>query len=90
MSLLKNSARLVQSVRRISSSSVRSEKIQYSPVDPKFKALQEHFQIPDGTLIHVKGGFTDQLLYRTTVFLTLIGIGMVGNLIYKLSFPKKA
>ncbi|CAB3364646.1 Hypothetical predicted protein [Cloeon dipterum] len=89
MSLLKNTTLVAQALRRVSTSTVRREKIQYSPLSPKVKAAQEKFQIPDGTPIHLKGGFTDQVIYRTTVFLSFIGIAMVGQLIYSMSFPKK-
>lgn len=43
--ILQSSSLLAQSVRRIASSAAKNNKIQHSPVDPKFRALQEKFQV---------------------------------------------
>jgi len=61
-------------------------------VHPGYKKIKEkyaHFQIDDGTPIHLKGGPMDAILYYAT--LGLCGVGMIGvvEYIYRASFPKK-
>ncbi|OCT68813.1 cytochrome c oxidase subunit 7A-related protein, mitochondrial [Xenopus laevis] len=44
----------------------------------KVRDLQKLFQKPDGIPVHLKGGYTDRLLYRITMALT------IGGAIYSL------
>jgi hypothetical protein len=48
--IIQSSALVAQSVRRITTSAVKNDKIQHAPLDPKFKALQEKFQVIYTTL----------------------------------------
>ncbi|XP_069866274.1 cytochrome c oxidase subunit 7A2, mitochondrial isoform X2 [Dipodomys merriami] len=55
----------------------------------KVAEKQKLFQEDNGIPVHLKGGVTDALLYRVTMFLT---IGGTAYAIYQLalaSFPKK-
>ncbi|KAM5165592.1 cytochrome c oxidase subunit 7A2-like, mitochondrial [Mantella aurantiaca] len=51
--------------------------------------LQRHFQKPDGVPVHLKGGYTDRLLYRTTMALTIGGTIYCIIALYLASQPKK-
>ncbi|XP_013105331.1 cytochrome c oxidase subunit 7A, mitochondrial [Stomoxys calcitrans] len=54
----------------------------------EIKKVQEHFQKKDGKPVFLKGSAVDQILYRITVALSLVGIGGMGKLFYELSVPK--
>lgn len=54
----------------------------------EIKKVQEQFQKKDGKPIFLKGGVFDQVLYRVTMGLSVVGIAGIGKLIYDLSFPK--
>ncbi|XP_069624692.1 cytochrome c oxidase subunit 7A-related protein, mitochondrial [Ranitomeya imitator] len=51
--------------------------------------LQKLFQKPDGIPVHLKRGFPDKLLYRTTMALTVGGAIYCVIAIYIASQPKK-
>ncbi|XP_073528131.1 cytochrome c oxidase subunit 7A2-like, mitochondrial isoform X1 [Phyllobates terribilis] len=51
--------------------------------------LQKLFQKPDGIPVHLKRGFPDKLLYRTTMALTVGGAIYCLVAIYIASQPKK-
>ncbi|XP_005182545.1 cytochrome c oxidase subunit 7A, mitochondrial [Musca domestica] len=54
----------------------------------ELKKVQEHFQKKDGKPVFLKGSTFDQVLYRVTVALALVGVGGMGKLFYDLSVPK--
>lgn len=54
----------------------------------EIRKVQEHFQKKDGKPVFLKGSTMDQVLYRITVALSLVGIGGMGKLFYDLSVPK--
>lgn len=54
----------------------------------EIKKVQEHFQKKDGKPIFLKGGAFDQVLYRVTMGLSIVGVAGIGKLIYDLSVPK--
>ncbi|XP_011178106.1 cytochrome c oxidase subunit 7A, mitochondrial [Zeugodacus cucurbitae] len=54
----------------------------------ELKKVQEHFQKHDGKPVFLKGSFSDQLLYRLTVALSLAGVGGMLKLFYDLSVPQ--
>ncbi|CAI9575289.1 unnamed protein product, partial [Staurois parvus] len=41
--------------------------------------LQKFFQKPDGIPVHLKGGYFDRLLYRTTMALAIGGVGLLPH-----------
>lgn len=55
----------------------------------KMKAIQEKFQQKDGKPIFLKMGFRDQLLYRSTVLLALVGLFESCRTIYTMIYPAK-
>ncbi|XP_065364041.1 cytochrome c oxidase subunit 7A, mitochondrial [Calliphora vicina] len=54
----------------------------------EIRKVQEHFQKKDGKPVFLKGSVFDQVLYRLTVALSLVGIGGMGKLFFDLSVPK--
>ncbi|KAL3979333.1 abhydrolase domain-containing protein 17 [Sarotherodon galilaeus] len=46
-------------------------------------------QEDNGMPVHLKGGSGDALLYRTTMALTVLGVGYVLFELVKASFPQK-
>ncbi|XP_031148922.1 cytochrome c oxidase subunit 7A2, mitochondrial [Sander lucioperca] len=74
---------LQQVARRTISSSVRRQ------VDNKVPQKQKMFQEDNGMPIHLKGGTSDALLYRTTMALTILGAGYVVYELVKAAFPQK-
>ncbi|XP_078131606.1 cytochrome c oxidase subunit 7A2b [Sander vitreus] len=74
---------LQQVARRTISSSVRRQ------VDNKVPQKQKMFQEDNGMPIHLKGGTSDALLYRTTMALTVLGAGYVVYELVKAAFPQK-
>uniref|UniRef100_A0A3B3ZWP5 Cytochrome c oxidase subunit 7A2, mitochondrial n=1 Tax=Periophthalmus magnuspinnatus TaxID=409849 RepID=A0A3B3ZWP5_9GOBI len=67
--------------RSISSSAVR----QGNKVPHKQKLFQEDNGMP----VHLKGGSADALLYRTTMVLTVMGVGYVVYELVKAAYPQK-
>uniref|UniRef100_A0A8C5L339 Cytochrome c oxidase subunit 7A2, mitochondrial n=1 Tax=Jaculus jaculus TaxID=51337 RepID=A0A8C5L339_JACJA len=55
----------------------------------KVPEKQKVFQEDNGLPVHLKGGVTDALLYRATMFLTLGGTVYALYLLTLASFPKK-
>lgn len=55
----------------------------------RIKELQELFTMEDGVAVHVKKGFTDKVLYQTTVGGCVIGLGIVLKSFYDMAFKKK-
>ncbi|KAG9484414.1 cytochrome c oxidase subunit 7A-related protein, mitochondrial [Eleutherodactylus coqui] len=55
----------------------------------KVPELQKLFQKPDGIPVHLKRGFPDRLLYRTTFVLTVGGVIHCLIALYMLGQPKK-
>ncbi|XP_028580621.2 cytochrome c oxidase subunit 7A2-like, mitochondrial isoform X3 [Podarcis muralis] len=51
--------------------------------------LQKFFQKPDGLPVHLKRGLPDQLLYRTTMALTIGGTIYCLVALYMAANPKK-
>ncbi|CRK87012.1 CLUMA_CG000819, isoform A [Clunio marinus] len=88
MSALKNSVRLMASVRQFSRTAIRNEDSVH-PGYKKIKLIQEQFQKPDGLPVHLKGGTMDRVLLGITTVLCLVGIGMGVELIYDLANPPK-
>ncbi|XP_034755307.1 cytochrome c oxidase subunit 7A2, mitochondrial [Etheostoma cragini] len=74
---------LQQVARRTISSSVRRQ------VDNKVPQKQKMFQEDNGMPVHLKGGTSDALLYRTTMALTVLGAGYVVYELVKAAFPQK-
>ncbi|XP_072320482.1 cytochrome c oxidase subunit 7A2, mitochondrial-like [Eucyclogobius newberryi] len=50
---------------------------------------QKLFQEDNGMPVHLKGGTSDALLYRTTMVLTVLGAGYVVYELVKAAFPQK-
>ncbi|XP_068609868.1 cytochrome c oxidase subunit 7A2b [Brachionichthys hirsutus] len=73
---------LQQVARRTISSSVRR---QANQVPQKQKVFQEDNGLP----VHLKGGTGDALLYRTTMVLTVVGVGYVVYELLKAAFPQR-
>lgn len=46
-------------------------------------------QVEDGIPSYMKGGFSDRILFGTTLILTAVGLVMSGEVLYKLSYPAK-
>ncbi|XP_020784956.1 cytochrome c oxidase subunit 7A2, mitochondrial-like [Boleophthalmus pectinirostris] len=67
--------------RSISSSAARRG----NPVPNKQKLFQEDNGMP----VHLKGGSSDSLLYRTTMVLTVMGAGYVVYELVTAAFPQK-
>ncbi|XP_047429747.1 cytochrome c oxidase subunit 7A2, mitochondrial [Mugil cephalus] len=74
---------LQQVARRTISSSARRQ------AENKVPEKQKLFQEDNGIPVHLKGGASDALLYRTTMSLTLLGIGYVFYELVKAAFPQK-
>ncbi|XP_059213211.1 cytochrome c oxidase subunit 7A2, mitochondrial-like [Centropristis striata] len=74
---------LQQVARRTVFSSARRQ------LENKVPAKQKHFQSDDGLPIHLKGGVSDQLLYRGTMVLTVVGAGYVVYELLVAAFPQK-
>ncbi|XP_059621881.1 cytochrome c oxidase subunit 7A, mitochondrial [Phlebotomus argentipes] len=91
MSLIRNVGRLAQqSARQVSTSSVcNSAKGEVHPGYQRLKEVQAKFQKPDGLPVHLKMGARDQIMYRITMGLSLVGLGFIGKLFYELSYPKE-
>ncbi|XP_013862523.1 cytochrome c oxidase subunit 7A2-like, mitochondrial [Austrofundulus limnaeus] len=51
--------------------------------------LQKLFQTPDGRPVHLKRGYPDRLLYRTTMALTIGGVAYCLVALYIAAQPKK-
>ncbi|XP_072219018.1 cytochrome c oxidase subunit 7A2b [Leuresthes tenuis] len=75
---------LQQVARRSICSSARRQ------VENKVPNKQKVFQEDNGMPVHLKGGSSDALLYRTTMALTVLGAGYVVYELVKAAFPKKA
>ncbi|XP_070698546.1 cytochrome c oxidase subunit 7A2, mitochondrial-like [Pempheris klunzingeri] len=69
--------------RRTITSSARRQ------VSNSVKDKQKLFQEDNGMPIHLKGGTKDALLYRTTMTLTVFGVGYVLFELFTASMPKK-
>ncbi|XP_041717109.1 cytochrome c oxidase subunit 7A2, mitochondrial [Coregonus clupeaformis] len=74
---------LQQVSRRTLSSSARRQ------VENKVPHKQKHFQEDNGIPIHLKGGVSDAILYRTTMALTILGSAYVIYELVCAAFPKK-
>ncbi|XP_041814710.1 cytochrome c oxidase subunit 7A2, mitochondrial [Chelmon rostratus] len=74
---------LQQVARRTISSSARRQ------VENKVPQKQKLFQEDNDMPIHLKGGTSDALLYRTTMVLTVLGTGYVVYEVVKAAFPQK-
>uniref|UniRef100_A0A087XW36 Cytochrome c oxidase subunit 7A2-like, mitochondrial n=3 Tax=Poecilia TaxID=8080 RepID=A0A087XW36_POEFO len=55
----------------------------------KVPDLQKFFQTSDGIPVHLKRGYPDQLLYRTTMALTIGGVVYCLVALYIAAQPKK-
>ncbi|KAI4468624.1 cytochrome c oxidase subunit viia superfamily [Holotrichia oblita] len=66
-------------VRRSTQTEVASSKF------PKLKEGQKLFGVDDHQLVHVKAGFKDKALYQATVVLTVIGLGLCGDVLVRLA-----
>ncbi|CAG7827299.1 unnamed protein product, partial [Allacma fusca] len=63
-----------------------------SKVDPGYSKIVDkyrHFQIPDQTPVHLKGGSFDYFLYMSTLILCGVGIAGCLHFYYTSAFPKK-
>ncbi|CAB1342758.1 unnamed protein product [Coregonus sp. 'balchen'] len=69
--------------RRTLSSSARRQ------VENKVPQKQKHYQEDNGIPIHLKGGVSDAILYRTTMALTILGSAYVIYELVCAAFPKK-
>ncbi|KAM9420565.1 cytochrome c oxidase subunit 7A2, mitochondrial-like [Salvelinus alpinus] len=69
--------------RRTLSSSSRRQ------LENKVTQKQKHFQEDNEIPIHLKGGVSDAILYRTTMALTILGSAYVIYELVCASFPKK-
>ncbi|XP_071766718.2 cytochrome c oxidase subunit 7A2b [Centroberyx gerrardi] len=58
-------------------------------VENKVPQKQKAFQEDNGMPVHLKGGTSDALLYRTTMALTILGAGYVVYELVKAAFPQK-
>ncbi|XP_069033600.1 cytochrome c oxidase subunit 7A2b [Embiotoca jacksoni] len=58
-------------------------------VENKVPQKQKMFQEDNGIPVHLKGGSSDALLYRTTMALTILGTGYVVYELVKAAFPQK-
>ncbi|CAL8312232.1 unnamed protein product [Lota lota] len=58
-------------------------------VDNKVPQNQKRFQEDNGVPVYLKGGTSDALLYRTTMALTVMGVGYVVYELVKAAFPQK-
>jgi len=64
------------------------QEIKYAPVSPKLRRLQEHFQMDNGALVHLKGGAKDRYLYLLTILLTSYGFCYCLYIVYQLAYPR--
>ena len=80
-------ARIV-AARQITTSAVRSAAQDVHPGYKQIKELQKFFQ-KDDTLVHLKRGAVDALLYRLTIVLCAVALAMDFKLYYELACPKK-
>lgn len=55
----------------------------------RMKGLQEKFQQKDGKPIFLKMGIRDQILYRLTMLLAIIGVFETCRMVYDMSAPSK-
>lgn len=74
---------ILQAIRRFATKAAEVPK-GYAEI----KKIQEQFQKKDGKPVFLKGGVFDQVLYRVTMGLSIVGVAGIGKLIYDLSFPK--
>ncbi|XP_068454870.1 cytochrome c oxidase subunit 7A2, mitochondrial-like [Clinocottus analis] len=74
---------LQQVARRTIGSSSRRQ------VDNKVQQKQKVFQEDNGMPVHLKGGSADALLYRSTMVLTVVGVGYVVYELLHAAFPQK-
>ncbi|XP_054618542.1 cytochrome c oxidase subunit 7A2, mitochondrial [Dunckerocampus dactyliophorus] len=58
-------------------------------VDNRVPKNQKLFQEDNGLPVHLKGGTADALLYRTTMALTVLGVGYVLYELVQASYPQK-
>ncbi|XP_061757371.1 cytochrome c oxidase subunit 7A2, mitochondrial [Nerophis ophidion] len=58
-------------------------------VENKVPKNQKLFQEDNGLPVHLKGGMGDALLYRTTMTLTVVGVGYVLYTLVKAAYPQK-
>ncbi|XP_022913062.1 cytochrome c oxidase subunit 7A, mitochondrial-like [Onthophagus taurus] len=76
-------------VRHFGQTAARNSSVTGETASTKFPALkqaQKHFGIEDHVPVYLKGGVGDKIIYIATVGLTLLGLGMSGEVLYKLSF----
>merc|ERR1712117_86577 len=73
--------------RLLSSSSQRSADVRAGYL--KIKEKQKRFNVDNGLRVHQKGGFTDELLYKISLGLVLIGAVEWCRVTYTLAFPEK-
>ncbi|XP_060527605.1 cytochrome c oxidase subunit 7A, mitochondrial-like [Cylas formicarius] len=82
--------RLIHAVyRQVARNAATAEGEVPNPRFYKLKEIQKKFQVDDGLPVHLKGGFRDVVLLRLTYLLVFIGLGMSGNTVYKLAFPRR-
>ncbi|XP_076127890.1 cytochrome c oxidase subunit 7A2, mitochondrial-like [Alosa pseudoharengus] len=74
---------LQQVSRRMLSTTANKQVMNRVPQKQKF------FQEDNGIPIHLKGGVTDAILYRTTMGLTILGTGYVIYELVNAALPKK-
>ncbi|XP_065167080.1 cytochrome c oxidase subunit 7A2, mitochondrial-like [Atheta coriaria] len=85
MSNLRSAVILGQLIRRQMSTvkEVPSSRFQ------RLKEVQAKYGVEDGIPSYMKGGFSDRILFGTTLILTAVGLVMSGEVLYKLSYPAK-
>ncbi|ALC45459.1 CG9603, partial [Drosophila busckii] len=79
-------------VRSFATSSARRSTVAKDQIEKGYfevRKVQEHFQKKDGKPVFLKGSAVDNVLYRITMALALVGIGGMGKLFWDLSVPKK-
>ncbi|CAG9859109.1 unnamed protein product [Phyllotreta striolata] len=67
----------------------RNAAVEVGPRTARLKEIQKKLQVEDGQPVHLKAGVKDRLLYQFTILLTLVGLGMSGEVLYKLATGKK-
>ncbi|XP_056637584.1 cytochrome c oxidase subunit 7A2, mitochondrial-like [Diorhabda carinulata] len=85
-----NHARQVWALSRaISNQVVRNASTEVGPRTARLKELQKKLQVDDGVPVHLKAGLGDKLLYQFTALLTLVGVGMSFETLYRIITGKK-
>ncbi|XP_050515453.1 cytochrome c oxidase subunit 7A2, mitochondrial [Diabrotica virgifera virgifera] len=75
--------------RAINNQVVRNASVDVGPRTARLKELQKKLQVDDGVPVHLKGGVKDKLLYQFTLLLTVVGLGMSAEAIYRIMTGKK-